>query len=89
MASGLPVVLGKDIGAAELVRDGINGLLCDPHSANSIRGKLEWLAANPMQARQLGAAGRETIVETSWEHNAEEVFRIYERVFRERSAQPA
>ncbi len=89
MASGLPVILGKDIGAAELVRDGVNGLLCDPHSAGSIRAKLEWLAANEGQARQLGAAGRETIVETSWEHNAEEVFRIYQRVLRERSGKPA
>lgn len=77
MASGLPVILGKSIGVAELVQDGVNGLLCDPANPESIGDQLRKLQNDPEWAARIGKAGRETVVETSWDHNAEEVFRIY------------
>jgi UDP-glucose:(heptosyl)LPS alpha-1,3-glucosyltransferase len=86
MASGLPVVLGRSIGVAELVHHGSNGLLCNPDVPASIREQLARLEADPVATRNLGLTARETIIATSWEHNAAEVFRIYEQAFRDRSA---
>jgi glycosyltransferase involved in cell wall biosynthesis len=80
MATGLPVILGQTIGAAELVRDGINGLLCDPHQPESLGNQLRRLRDDPELAARLGQAGRETVLETSWDHNAEEVLKIYQQV---------
>lgn len=77
MASGIPVILGKNIGVAELVQDGVNGLLCDPENPDTIGDRLRRLRNGPGLAARIGKAGRETVVETSWDHNAEEVFRIY------------
>lgn len=85
MASGLPVVLGDSIGVAELVQDGVNGLLCKPHDASSIRSQLFRLRADPGLGARLGVAGRETVIATSWDHNADEVFKIYQSVHAKRS----
>ncbi len=85
MASGLAVILGQNIGAAEMVHPGENGLLCIPGDAASLRGQLERLANDPAEARRLGEAARLAILETSWEHNAEAVFRIYQQLTARRS----
>ncbi len=77
MASGVPVILGKSIGVAELVKDGVNGLLCDPADPESIGNPLRKLQNDPEWAARMGQAGRETVIETSWDHNAGEVLRIY------------
>lgn len=80
MASGLPVILGRTIGVAELVEDGINGLLCDPADGGSIRSQLDRLKADPGLADSIGRTARATVLQTSWDQNADEVFRIYQEV---------
>ncbi len=80
MASGIPVIVGSSIGIAELVRDGENGLLCDPEDCRSITAQLQRLRDEPNLSRQLAIKGRESIMETSWDHNADEVFRIYQEI---------
>ena len=65
---------------------GVNGLLCRPHDANSIRSQLFRLRAEPDLGARLGRAGRETVIATSWDHNADEVFKIYQSIHAERSA---
>ena len=80
MSSSLAVIMGWNIGVAELVRHGENGLLCVPGRTVSLRGQLERLAQDPAGARRLGDAARKTILEVSWERNAESVFHIYETV---------
>ena len=85
MASSIPVVLGDSIGVAELVQDGINGLLCNPQEADSIRSQLSRLRTDPKLAARLGQAGRETAIATSWDHNADEVLKIYRAIHAERS----
>lgn len=88
MASGIPVILGHSIGVAELVQDGVNGLLCRPNDPQSIREKLLRLRSDATLASRLGSAGRETVVATSWDQNAEEVLKIYEGIHARRTAKP-
>lgn len=80
MATGLPVIIGRDIGAAELVEPGRNGLLCDPADEKSLRKSLDLLRQDPAAARRLGAAGRKTVLEVSWDACAAQTFQVYEQV---------
>ena len=77
MASGLPVVLGREMGAAELVRHGHDGLLCDPASASDLHAQLTRLAADPAESAALGRAARATILRHGWEVCAEATWGVY------------
>lgn len=60
MASGKPVVVSDlKSGVRLLVQDGINGFRVPPGDPQALAAALTRLAANPEEARQLGAAGQE------------------------------
>ncbi len=79
MARGKPVVTTPAGGTAELVVDGVTGLLVPPGDAAALAEALSGLLADPDRARQLGEAGRERVrTEFSAARAAEEILRIYE-----------
>lgn len=80
MASGLPVVLGKNTGAAELVTHGVDGLLIDPLNPDDLRTQLTRLESSPEESRRLGVAGRETILRHSWDVCADQTWQVYTSV---------
>ena len=80
MASGLPVVVGCETGAAELVTAGVDGLLCDPAHPASLAAQLARLAADPAGAAKLGQAARATIRQHSWTACAEATLAVYRTV---------
>lgn len=80
MASGLPVVLGRDMGAAELITHGVDGLLCDPQSQLNLRDQIWRIANDPAFAARLGAAARSTIQRYSWDACAEATWEVYRQV---------
>jgi len=82
MASGTPVVIGRNIGAAELVEDGRNGLLCDPADPDSLKHSLRALAADPAFGRRLGQAGRAAVERKTWDDCAAATLRVYEQALR-------
>jgi glycosyltransferase involved in cell wall biosynthesis len=57
MAAGIPVVAAAAGGPAEVVDDGVNGLLYPPGDAAALAALLRRLAADPGLRRRLGAAG--------------------------------
>lgn len=59
MAAGLPVVATRGGGSAEIVVDGVTGLLVPPDDPLAMARALERLAADPALRLALGAAGRE------------------------------
>jgi glycosyltransferase involved in cell wall biosynthesis len=85
MASGLPVIIGASTGVAELITHGVDGLLCDPKLQTSIVEQIQRLESDLPLAFQLGIAARKTIVNTSWDKNADAVFRIFESVHAKRA----
>ncbi|MGE0315483.1 MAG: glycosyltransferase family 4 protein [Lautropia sp.] len=58
MRSGLPVIATRVGGVAELVDDGVNGLLVDAGDVGAMRGAMQRLADDPSLRARLGAAGR-------------------------------
>lgn len=85
MASGLPVLVGDSIGAAELVIHGRNGFLCQAADPASITECLQQLDRLPDRGRQLGLEARATAVHYSWDRCAQQTAQVYEEAIRDRA----
>lgn len=58
MSAGIPVLASQVGGIPDLVDDGVNGHLCDPTDAESIRASLRKILEDPIHAAKLGKAGK-------------------------------
>jgi glycosyltransferase involved in cell wall biosynthesis len=76
MAAGLPVVATRVGGTADLVHDGVNGLLVAPRDPAAISRVL----ADPAAAARLAAAARRTADAYAWPGLARKVLEVYKRV---------
>lgn len=63
MASGLPVVATAVGGTPELVVDKVTGLLVPPSAPAALAGALAELMRQPLLRQQLGAAGRQRVIQ--------------------------
>ena len=57
---GLPVIVSRGAGVAELVTEGVNGFSVPPGSVAALASRMEGLLANPERAERMGEAGRIT-----------------------------
>jgi starch synthase len=65
MSSGTPVVATRLPGFAEVMEDGVHGLMVEsPDDAAGFAAALDSLLENPERARALGEAGRKRAVDT-------------------------
>ncbi|HXE74170.1 MAG TPA: glycosyltransferase family 4 protein [Candidatus Xenobia bacterium] len=84
MAHGLPVVASARGGIPEAVKHGENGLLVRDPEPELLAGAVASLLGDPARARQLGAAGRRTVVQHfSAEQMVDNTIAVYEQVCRE------
>jgi glycosyltransferase involved in cell wall biosynthesis len=86
MASGVPVVVGRNIGAAELIQDGENGLLCDPEAPETLRAALARLSGDPHLAARLGEEARRTVTAHDWDACAMATECVYRRAAEDAAA---
>jgi glycosyltransferase involved in cell wall biosynthesis len=61
MASGIPVIVTRNAGAADLVTDGVNGYVVPARDPEAIRERLAHLVAHPALLRKMGHAARESM----------------------------
>ncbi len=81
MASGLPVLVSRDSGAAELINDGVDGLLInDPTDVAEISAKLGALLKDADLRTRLGKQARRAALQYPWDRVARETEEVYERV---------
>ena len=80
MSCGLPCILSKHIGVAEIIDDGVDGLLCQYDSIESIVGCLSRLLKNRAVARAVGDAAAHTAGFWTWDRCALGTFDVYRRV---------
>jgi UDP-glucose:(heptosyl)LPS alpha-1,3-glucosyltransferase len=81
MASGLPVLVSRWAGAAELIHDGIDGLLInDPTDVAEISAKLGVLLRDEGLRRRLGDNARRAALHYSWAGVARMTLEVYDRV---------
>jgi phosphatidylinositol alpha-1,6-mannosyltransferase len=67
-ACGLPVIAGSDGGSTDAVMHGVNGLLVDGHSVESITGAMLELRGDPALRERLRAGGHEAAAAADWRH---------------------
>ena len=79
MASGLACLVGAEVGAAELMTHGRDGLLFNPAEAGALRAGLERLFSTPDAIRRVGIAARDTIAQHDWNACAEATWQVYQR----------
>lgn len=63
MAHGVPVVATRTGGTPELIRDGVEGILCNPGDVRQMADALARLRDDPDLAARMGEAGRKRIAE--------------------------
>jgi glycosyltransferase involved in cell wall biosynthesis len=78
MAAGLPTIVSRVGGSAELVEDGVTGLLVPPEDSPALSAALLKLLHDPGLARQMAQSGHEfTIRNFSFERLVREVDALY------------
>jgi glycosyltransferase involved in cell wall biosynthesis len=77
MACGLPVIVGKDIGAAEWIKHGENGFVC---GSGNLGFQLRWIASQPTKTiGEVGRRARQTALDHTWDDCATRVLEVYQR----------
>ena len=85
MASGLPVLVSANAGAAELMTDGIDGLFIkDRNDIQEIAQKIEWLYVNTNKSIEIGNNARKTAEKYSWRVISNKTLDLYEKVLKEK-----
>ena len=67
MASGLPVIVTSNTGAADLVRDGENGYIITAGDTEALASRLTHLAQHPALVREMGKKARESAATLSFD----------------------
>jgi glycosyltransferase involved in cell wall biosynthesis len=89
MEAGLPVVATRVIGSAEVVIDGVTGLVTPAGDATALGGALAELLADPALRARLGRAGRRRYVDHfTRQRMAEQTRAVYATVLESVGAVP-
>jgi glycosyltransferase involved in cell wall biosynthesis len=62
LSAGVPTVGTAAGGVAEIITNGVDGVLVPPKSPDALADALEQLARDPQRRESLGKAGRESII---------------------------
>ncbi|TES93090.1 MAG: glycosyltransferase family 1 protein, partial [Candidatus Cloacimonadota bacterium] len=82
MASGVPVVASNIDGYKEVIKDGYNGLLFNPHSTEDIKEKILTVLLNDSIRGNLVKEGLRAVKQYDWNCVTERILEIYLKVVR-------
>jgi glycosyltransferase involved in cell wall biosynthesis len=80
LAAGMPVIATTAGGPAEIIRAGVDGLLCPPDDVDALAHALRRLAADPGLRQRLGAAARLAAARFEPNEIGRQVAEFYNRV---------
>lgn len=80
MSSGLPVIAVPAGGVADHLRDGVNGLACEPNDAAGMASAIVRLVLDRARTRKLGAGARTAAEALDWSHELDALDRSYREV---------
>jgi glycosyltransferase involved in cell wall biosynthesis len=84
MAAGLPVIASAEGGPAEVITDGVDGLLVPPGQPKRLADALRRVAADPGLRRRLGERAQRTAAAYTPENVATQVLEVYQGVLERR-----
>lgn len=81
MACRLPVIGCRNQGIDEIIHDGYNGILIEPHDVKQLYEKLNFLFEHSDFAENIGYMGYQTVISNyTWKHSAKSLLAVYENV---------
>lgn len=80
MAAGLPIVVTRTGGSAELVGEGVNGLVFSWADVDTLTAHLRRLATDRALVRRMGAASRARAASFSWDIATERYLEMFKRM---------
>lgn len=81
MASGVPALVSRKAGAAEVITEGQDGfILEDPDDAATVARRIKELAADEERRRRVGQAARATAERYSWDQHFARMLALYDEV---------
>ncbi len=81
LASGVPVVSTRSGGSAELIEDGVNGLLVERNDPDSLAHAILRLIDDPALCVKLGKTAQARVKALlSWDHTVAQLLDVYERL---------
>jgi D-inositol-3-phosphate glycosyltransferase len=63
MACGAPAICTAVASMPEVVEDGVSGFVVPPNNPAALREKIQWLRDHPDQAREMGRAARQRVLD--------------------------
>jgi phosphatidylinositol alpha-mannosyltransferase len=78
-AAGTPVIASNIAGYADVVSDGVDGVLVPPADPQRLAEELQAMSHEPDRLRRMGDAARESAQRYAWPRVAERVEGVYER----------
>jgi len=84
LACGTPVVVSSRVGAADLVRDGVNGWVVAADSAEALRERLDWCVRHPEEVRALRTRCRGSVEGHDWRDYSERIVEVVRELLAER-----
>jgi phosphatidylinositol alpha-mannosyltransferase len=78
-AAGTPVIASEIAGYADVVSDGVDGVLVRPADPQALAEQLQRFWHEPERRAEMGDAGRRTAQRYAWPRIADEVTGVYER----------
>jgi len=82
MSASLPVIVSNNVGAKDLVRDGVNGFVVDSEDVDLISSKIVLMLDKEARAKMAREAYR-VAEQNTWDHVSEKVLKIYNRIIDE------
>jgi len=87
MACGLPVIISRHMGVAEIITHGQDGFILEnPADSKTLSEWISRLSANPELCRRLGQAAAQVARGLTWEQNARQMREFFERSCRQSEA---
>jgi phosphatidylinositol alpha-mannosyltransferase len=77
-AAGTPVIASNIAGYADVVTDGVDGVLVPPADPQRVAEELQAMHHEPARREAMGRAARESAQRYAWPHVAEQVEDVYE-----------
>jgi len=84
LACGTPVLVSDRVGAADLVREGVNGWIVAADSEEALRARLDWCVRHPVEVRALRPACRSSVEGHDWEKYGKRIFEVVRELLAER-----
>ncbi|MBW2630765.1 MAG: glycosyltransferase family 4 protein [Deltaproteobacteria bacterium] len=79
MSASLPVIISDNVGAADLVKDGINGFVVEKEDIDSISSKIEFML-NEKNREDMAKEAHKTATNNTWDIMADKVLKIYDEM---------